>query len=91
MKRSLLFSVVAVLLFLAVAPAAQADQTFEYWAWQSRSDGSIYCGPWWPQLPWYYDYVQVGGKTIYCDLTESTWGDTSCDRDIRPGDATPCY
>lgn len=53
---------------------------YEYWAWNSKPQfpPGIYCG-------------QVGGKTVYCDLTESRWGDTSCDLDVRLGDATPCY
>lgn len=91
MKRALLFAFAVVVLSLSVAPAAQADQTFEYWAWQSRYDGSIYCGSQWEPMGACYDYVQVGSRTIYCDLTESSWGDTSCTRDVRPGDVTPCY
>jgi hypothetical protein len=93
MKRiALLFVLVA--LFVAAMPIG-ADTTTEYWAWHSRTDSDIYCwGPSvmvGPEITNYYEYRQVGGKTVYCDGSESTWGATWCEVDVRPGGGTPCY
>lgn len=92
MKRiALLF--VLVTLFVAAMPVG-ADTTTEYWAWHSRTDSDIYCYGsqiMVPHIHVYYEYRQVGGKTVYCDGSESSWGATWCEVDVRPGDSTPCY
>jgi hypothetical protein len=89
MKRFILFVFLAVLI-LAALPAG-ADQTYSYWAWHSKTDDDIYCFSFFPNIWYYYTYQQVGGKTIYCDNTESSWGATWCELDVRLEEATPCY
>jgi hypothetical protein len=92
MRRiALLF--VLVTLFVAAMPVG-ADTTTEYWAWHSRTDSDIYCYGsqiMVPHIHVYYEYRQVGEKTVYCDGSESSWGSTWCEVDVRPGDSTPCY
>lgn len=91
MKRiALLFVLVAL---LVVALPAGADTTIEYWAWHSKTDSDIYCYNFqmtFSMITAYYEYRQIGGKTIYCDGSESTWGDTWCEADVRFGESTPC-
>lgn len=89
MKRLLMLFVLA-LVFFAVLPV-HADQTYSYWGWKSKTDDDIYCFLVFSQIWAYYDYQQIGGKTIYCDGTESSWGATWCELDVRLEDATPCY
>lgn len=82
MKRLLFVLAVVVVCTMVVADDAQATQiTWRHHAWVNNPGypPDVYCGP--PVTGVFFVYYHlevVGERTVWCDGSETTWGDTSC-------------